>query len=194
MPAGEGERATGRNPWLLVSAPEGLCCFRGVREGLCCVRGVPEGLCCVFGGFSRPGHGGDGPGATRWQAAPLGSRSAPAASRPRRGAPRLPGIPAAPGTGFPCRHPLQNRGAPEPEPKALSQCGAAAGTVLKGSDAFPRQNAAFPFPPACAFGFLLFFFPFLFSPIPLQRAACFSLPHFMRQGCKIRQMHPANAG
>lgn len=79
--------------------------------------GGAGGLCAVSGGSSAGAGRGAAPGAARWQPAPLRARSAAAASRPRRGAPRLPGIPAAlceqrPGQAFRAGIPWKTEGLP----------------------------------------------------------------------------------
>lgn len=134
----------------------------GCRRGLGCVRGVP------WAGAGR----GPCPGATRWQTAPLRSRSAPAASRPGRGLPN-PASPLRPASSnrdrlFPCRHPLENRGAPEPEPKALSQCGSTAGTEAPT----PSRDKILPFlslPSRPRFWFPSVFLSFFYFPLSLSK-------------------------
>lgn len=80
-------------------------------------RGMPEGSGLCPGVPSAGAGRGAAPGAARWQPAPLRARSAAAASRPRRGAPRLPGIPAAlceqrPGQAFRAGIPWKTEGLP----------------------------------------------------------------------------------
>lgn len=132
-------------------------------------------------------------------------RSPAAFPGPGTGPPGFPAFPlgsweAQRGPEFPCRDALQNRGAPEPKQKGLSQCGGTARTVLRGSDAsglpFPETKSSLFLPSRPRFWFLSVFlfwvwFGGFFSPLPLQKAACFSLAHFNHQGSKIRQMHPS---
>lgn len=152
----------------------------------------------VSEGFPRPGQGGDrvpvpldgsGPAPIalplRFLRIPAPARGPPAPRHPRCARDRL-SVPASLG---------KTRGARAPAKGSFAMRG-------DGGDGPPRLRRlpetksclSLPSPPARAFGFLLFFFPFLFSPIPLQRACCFSLAHLKRQGCKIRQMHSPNAG
>lgn len=154
---------TPRNPPNAKATPpraEGWGRAGGCRRGLGCVRGLP-----------RPGQGGDrvpvpldgrrprSRSRSRSRRIPAPARGLPATRHPRCA------LRAAPGTGFPCRHPLENRGAPEPEPKGLSQRGATAGTVLGGSET--KSSLSLPSRPR--FWFPSVFLSFFYFPLSLSK-------------------------
>lgn len=156
--------------------------------------GVSEGSGLCSGAPSAGAGRGPGPGATRWQAAPI-PIPIPLPPHPGPGA-GPPGSPASP---------LRSASSARDRLSVPASLGKPRGTRAKGSfatrgdggDGLRRlRDKILPFPslpPALLVSFC-FSFLFLFSPIPLQRAACFSLARFKRQGCKTRQMHPPNAG
>lgn len=116
------------------------------------------------------------------------SRRIPA---PARGlpAPRHPrcALRAAPGTGFPCRHPLENRGALEPEPKGLSQRGATAETVLGGSET--KSSLSLPSRPH--FWFPSVFLSFFIFPYPSPKGCLLFPSSFQASGLQNQTDAPS---
>lgn len=150
----------------------------------------------MFGGFPGPGQGGgdrvpvplDGR-RPRCAPAPLPPHPAPAgASRTRH--PRC-ALRAATGTGFfRAGIPWKTEGRPSPSQRLFRNAGRRRGQRLRR---LPETKSclSFPFRPARAFGFLLFFCPFFIFPYPSPKGCLLFPSSFQASGLQNQTVAPS---